>query len=190
MKLTKCRIKADDCELLYTKWSISQKCCNNPLCALELVRLDKEKKQRKQYKEAKIKAKTSTDYANELQDLVNKYVRLRDSLCGCISCSKPYTWKGQWHASHFRSRGAASAIRFNLWNIHKSCSVCNNWKSGNLSEYEPRLREKIGDIKVDWLRTQNQVVKYDVDYLKRFIAIVKRKIKLKTKQLQGGNSGY
>jgi len=112
----------------------------------------------------------------EAQAIINRYVRLRDKDLGCISCDKPAAWQGQWHASHFRSVGASSATRFNLWNIHKSCSICNNWKSGNLSEYEPRLRAKIGDEKVDWLRTQNQRAEYSIEYLKRLIKIFKRKI--------------
>jgi hypothetical protein len=116
------------------------------------------------------------------QQVVNQYVRLRDGKEGCISCNRGAEWGGQWHASHFRSVGAASAIRFNLWNIHKSCSICNNWKSGNLSEYEPRLRAKIGDQKVDYLRTQNQTVTYSIEYLQRVIKVAKKGIKRLTRQ--------
>jgi hypothetical protein len=119
--------------------------------------------------------KTRSEWAAEAQREVNRYVRLRDVHLGCVSCDKPANWDGQWHASHFRSVGAASAVRFNLWNIHKSCSVCNNWKSGNLSEYEPRLRQKIGDEKVDWLRSQNQLTTYSIEYLKRLKAVMKKK---------------
>lgn len=157
-------------------------CC--PACALVLARNVTEKnlakakaEDRKKTKEKLEKMKTRKDWADEAQAVVNKYVRLRDAHFGCVSCDKPAAWPGQWHASHFRSRGAASAIRFNLWNIHKSCSICNNWKSGNLSEYEPRLRKKIGDQKVDWLRTQNQQSNFTIEYLKRLKAIMSKKIK-------------
>jgi len=101
-----------------------------------------------------------------------------------VSCDKPATWDGQWHASHFRSVGAASAVRFNLWNIHKACSVCNNWKSGNLSEYEPRLTIKIGADKVEWLRTQNQVISYSVNYLTRIKTVFAKKAKRLQTRLQ------
>jgi hypothetical protein len=121
------------------------------------------------------KLKTRTQWASEAQKEVNRYVRLRDVHLGCVSCDKPANWDGQWHASHFRSVGAASAVRFNLWNIHKSCSVCNNWKSGNLSDFEPRLREKIGNQKVDWLRTQNKRAHYSIEYLKRLKYVMKKK---------------
>ena len=121
--------------------------------------------------------------ADRAQAAVNEYVRLRDYRDGCISCEKPYTWPGQWHASHFRSRGAASGLRFHLWNIHKSCSQCNNYASGNIAEYTPRLIEKIGQDKVDWLKAQNQVRKYDRDYLERLRAIFAKKARRLKKRL-------
>ena len=111
------------------------------------------------------------------QAIVNKIVRLRDRHLPCCSCDRPASWDGQWHASHLRSVGAASAVRFNLWNIHKGCSVCNNHLSGNLAEYLPRIRARIGDDKVDWLYRQNQIASYDIDYLKRFKAVMGKKLK-------------
>lgn len=175
MRLTKCKI----CRTPFEKKSISHKVCS-PECALELLQRDKAKKLRQERLILKEKCRSRRDWLKIAQEQVNKYVRLRDAHLGCISCNKPATWNGQWHASHFRSVGAASSIRFNLWNIHKSCSICNNWKSGNLSEYEPRLRAKIGDKKVDHLRAQNQVVTYSIAYLQRLIKIAKKKIKMLT----------
>lgn len=134
-------------------------------------------KDKRETKQKLIAMKSKATWAKEAQSAVNKYVRLRDAHLGCVSCDKPASWIGQWQASHFRSVGAATAVRFNLWNIHKSCSVCNNWKSGNLSEYEPRLREKIGPEKVDWLRTQNQLSAYSVEYLERIKIIFTKRAK-------------
>ena len=139
-------------------------------CALKIPALER-KAERAATNARRDKIKTRTDWAKEAQEQVNRYVRLRDHHLGCISCDKPASWPGQWHASHFRSVGAASAVRFHLWNIRKSCSVCNNWKSGNLSEYEPRLRALIGDERVDWLRAQNQRAEYSVAYLQRLKAV-------------------
>jgi hypothetical protein len=151
-------------------------------CAMPYVRSIKAeaKADLKRRKEA---VKPRSKWLQEAQQAVNKYVRLRDASKGCVSCDKPASWDGQWHASHFRSVGAASAVRFHLWNIHKSCSVCNNWKSGNLSEYEPRLRALIGDDKVDWLRAQNQRSEYGIDYLKRLKAVFAKRAN-RLKQLQ------
>lgn len=168
------------CKSQYTKSRMGQVVCC-PECAMTLARSKNAKAEKVEITRARRAAvarlKTRSDWMKEAQAEVNKYVRLRDAGLGCISCDKPANWGGQWHASHFRSVGAASSVRFNLWNIHKSCSVCNNWKSGNLSEYEPRLREKIGNEKVDWLRTQNQLSTYSIEYLKRLKTIFKKRAK-------------
>jgi endogenous inhibitor of DNA gyrase (YacG/DUF329 family) len=128
--------------------------------------------------------KPRSKWLEEAQREVNKYVRLRDAGLPCVSCGRSASWQGQWHASHFRSVGAASAVRFHLWNIHKACSICNNWKSGNLSEYEPRLRERIGNEKVDWLRTQNHRAVYPVEYLKRLKAVFAKRCRRAELRLQ------
>ena len=147
-------------------------CC--PDCAQALARRNREKAEKRaatierQKTRAALEAlKSRADWLREAQAAVNRYVRLRDRKKGCISCDRPATWDGQWHASHFRSVGAASAVRFNLWNIHKACSVCNHHLSGNLAAYRPRLVALIGQKRVDWLDSQNQVVRHDIEYLKK-----------------------
>jgi len=179
MKGKKCK----HCGETFTPSRSMQQACSI-FCAVALVEKLNQKRaaksdrqDKKAVREKLEKLKTRKEWADEAQVVVNKYVRLRDAHLGCVSCDKPASWDGQWHASHFRSRGAASAIRFNLWNIHKSCSICNNWKSGNLGEYEPRLREKIGNEKVDWLRTQNQQADFSIEYLKRLKKVFSQKIK-------------
>lgn len=171
------------CKTKFKPAKMGQKVCS-PACAIALapamrIKADKaaKVKDRRETKVKLNKLKSKAQWAKEAQTEVNKYVRLRDAHLGCVSCDKPASWDGQWHASHFRSVGAATAVRFNLWNIHKSCSVCNNWKSGNLSEYEPRLRKKIGVEKVDWLREQNQLSAYSVEYLKRLKNIFSKRTK-------------
>lgn len=148
----------------------------SPICASRLVKAAK-KEEAERTKARKAALKTKRKWADELQAIVNKYVRLRDRNLPCCSCDRPASWDGQWHASHFRSVGAASGLRFHLWNIHKGCSICNNHKSGNLEGYVPRLVEKIGQEKVDWLYTQNGIVRHEVEYLARFIRIMRKKVK-------------
>ena len=177
--MKKCR----HCRSEFTPVRPMQKACS-PTCALELARAVRLKAERKEDRVKREKMKRRSDWLAECQAVVNKYVRLRDAHLGCVSCDRPASWDGQWNASHFRSVGAASAVRFHLWNIHKACSICNNHKSGNLSEYEPRLREKQGDAKVDWLRTQNQRADYPVEYLKRLKAVFSRKVRRLEKRME------
>lgn len=153
-----------------------------PVCARRKVEAAK-KQERTQDREKREKLKRRKDWLDECQTIVNKYVRLRDRHLGCCSCDKPATWDGQWHASHFRSVGAASAIRFHLWNIAKSCSVCNNHLSGNLASYRPRMIKKLGEEKVAWLDSQNQVVRYDIVYLKRLKAVMAKKVRRLEKRI-------
>ena len=181
--------KCKQCKQVFAKRMPLQYVCDAK-CAIAYasVLADKNKrlegvKMRRETKLAKEKLKNKSDWAKEAQQWVNKYVRLRDKHLGCCSCDKPAGWHGQWHASHFRTTKAASAIRFNLWNIHKGCSVCNNWLSGNIGDYETKLRIKIGDKKVDWLKSQNQPAPYSIDYLKRLKGIFKKKCALIEKRL-------
>ena len=173
--------KCKSCGQKFTPQRPMQQACSIP-CAVDLANKAKAKavkvraqKERKEIKAKKESLKSRADWAREAQTAVNRYVRLRDAKNGCVSCDKPANWQGQWHASHYRSVGAAGNLRFHLWNIHKACSVCNNHLSGNLAEYEPRLRAKIGDEKGDWLRGQNGPVKYSIDYLKRIKAVFTKK---------------
>jgi hypothetical protein len=152
-----------DCSVTYAMASVEKK------KRLETLKTKRETKE-------KLEAiKPLRKWESEAQQWVNKYVRLRDRNLGCITCDKPAHWHGQWHASHYRTTKAASAVRFNLWNIHKSCSICNNFLSGNLGEYEGRIREKIGNEKVDWVKAQNHTIRYSVEYLKRLKGVFKKK---------------
>lgn len=153
-------------------------------CAADYVMAQGAKRERLQAKASRAETrmrkeavKTRQQWLVEAQSVVNRYVRLRDKDKPCCSCDRPASWDGQWHASHFRSVGAASAVRFNLWNIHKGCSICNNHLSGNIEGYRPRLIERIGVEKVDWLLAQNQLIRYDIEYLKRLKEVFAKKVR-------------
>ena len=117
------------------------------------------------------------DRLKATEQLVNRYVVLRDRHDGCISCEKGAHWDGVWHASHFKSVGSNSALRFNLSNIHKSCSQCNVFRAGNIAVYEPRLAQKIGSERVEFLKHADRSRIYTTEYLMRLSSIMRRKIK-------------
>jgi hypothetical protein len=123
------------------------------------------------------KLKSRAKWEDECRKIVQKIARIRDKDDGCISCDLPATWDGQWHGSHFRSHGAASAVQLHLWNIHKSCSACNLHKSGNLENYRPRLIDKIGQDRVDWLMAQNGTFKPPMDYYPRFKRVMGKRLR-------------
>ncbi len=153
-----------------------------PVCALTFAKSARAKAEKvrliRDRRETKVKLRELEPIARlekRAEAAVNAYVRVRDRDKGCISCDRPANWDGQWHASHFRSVGAASAVRFHLWNIHKGCSICNHHLSGNIAEYTPRLVALRGQECVDWLKSQNQVVRYSREYLERLRAVFAKK---------------
>ncbi|KXK67444.1 hypothetical protein BC89_31720 [Pseudomonas monteilii] len=177
------KCKAPGCGKPFKPTMTTQKVCSIA-CALAMSKDSKVQKvaakaitrqAREDLKARREKLKSRAEYAKEAQAAINRYVRLRDAHLGCISCSKPASWQGQWHCSHFRSVGAAPHLRFNLWNMNKSCSACNNFLSGNIMAYRPALIEKIGQAKVDWLECNSDVARHDIPYLRRVKAVFSKK---------------
>lgn len=143
----------------------------SPDCALEVARKRvpsiQKRKEIAERKQAKDRVKTRSEWLKEAQAAVNAYVRQRDSGRGCVSCDKPDDGSHQRHASHYRSVKACSALRFNPRNIHSSCAQCNTHLSGNLIEYRRRLVERFGQDEVEWLESQNGIVRYTIEQLKQ-----------------------
>lgn len=130
------------------------------------------------------KQKTPTKHESECRAIVQKIARIRDRNDGCISCHMGADYQGMWHGSHFRPAGNNAAVQFHLWNIHKSCAQCNVFKGGNLGAYRPRLVEKIGADRVEWLESQNHPVKTNVAYLTRFKAVMGKRLRRIEKRLK------
>lgn len=169
------------CHSAFMPARLMQSVCS-PMCAKRQV-YAKRLEEKQADKAAREKLKRTAKWEEECRRIVQKIARIRDRNDGCISCHLPASWGGQWHGSHFRSHGAASAVQFHLWNIHKSCSSCNRDKGGNLEGYRPRLIEKIGQEKVDWLLSQNQIVRHDVDYYKKFKRVMGKRLRRLEKRI-------
>lgn len=146
-----------------------RKAAKAALMAAKVERAEDRKKREQQ--------KTIPQIEEDCRRIVQKIARIRDKDDGCISCELPSSWDGQWHGSHFRSHGAASAVQFHLWNINKACWICNKLYSGRINQYEPKLIEKIGQDRVDWLKAQNHLVRNTRDYLARFKAVMGKRLR-------------
>ena len=188
MKPTKCKIKADGCEGSYIKWSITQKCCSNPACAIELMKRDKEKKARKAHREAKIEAKPRREWIAKAQQTFNAFIRARDKNDPCIDCGQyPKVigkYGGDWDAGHFLTVGAFPELRFNEDNCHKQMKSCNagsgkyTHKGKTVSEgYRTRLIDKIGLERVEWLEGPHDPAKWTIEQLKEIILTYRKKLK-------------
>ena len=167
------------CRLLFVPRSITHKACG-PSCAQVVAEGERKAQERKADRARKQALKSRQDHIKDAQAAINAWVRLvRDREDGCISCDKPATWHGQWHASHYASVGASPATRFDPANIHKSCSVCNNILSGNIRAYRPRLIEKIGIAEVDRLEGHQPFRKWHEAELVAIKDEYRRKLKAK-----------
>ena len=123
-------------------------------CAIALTEIKRQKKSEKEHRERKKALKPISHWLNETQKVFNEYIRLRDHNEPCISCGQLDS--PEWCAGHFRTRGAASQLRFNEDNIHKQCNRhCNMGLSGNIANYRPRLIAKIGITRVEALENNN-----------------------------------
>lgn len=144
------------------------------------------KKERKIFRERKEKLKTVGDYTKEAQASINKYIRLRDDGKPCISCGSLPEQKlgGTMDAGHYRSRGSAGHLRFNVFNIHAQCVKCNRYNSGNAVDYRISLIKKIGLDRVEKLENDNSPRKFTIEYLKRVKKIFNKKYRVYAKRFR------
>lgn len=163
------------CSTEYIPRSSLQKVCHNYKCALEFNRQadaeiadrknrKREKEERAEWRKRKEAVKPLKHWEDATQRVVNDYIRERDRDLPCISCG---TWNTvQWEAGHFRSRGAASHLRYNEDNIHKQCHRCNAELSSNAILYRIALVEKIGLERVEALENNNTPHRFTREELK------------------------
>lgn len=141
----------------------------------------KVKREKKEWAIRKESIKPIDKWLKEAQASVNKYIRARDKGKPCISCgkisNKEFMTGSNIDAGHYRSRGAASHLRFNLLNIHAQCVKCNRFGSGMVRDYRINLIKRIGLDNVEKLEHDNSVRKFDVEYLKRIKRIFNRRAK-------------
>lgn len=131
----------------------------------------------KRDRERKMAVKPLSYWMRRAQAAVNAYIRARDSGQPCISCGKPDDGSHQRHASHYRSVGGHQVLRFCELNIWASCSVCNNYLSGNLVPFRAALVAKIGLDKVEFLEGPHEPKRYRKEDYQAIEAEYKAKLK-------------
>lgn len=182
------RKKCKQCEKLFQPLRQMQPCCS-PECAVEYVKdkdnrkkvIEKAQKDDRRETKAKLRQLGRSDRSKAekaAQAAFNKYIRERDKDLPCISCGRHH--EGQYHAGHYKTRGAHKELALNELNCHKQCAPCNNHLSGNLVNYRINLIEKIGLDKVEWLEGPHEPKKYTVDELWD----IEKQYKQKLKELQ------
>jgi len=139
--------------------------------------------ERKAHRQKKADLKPLKDWEDMTQRVVNDYIRQRDEHLPCISCG---TWDTvQWEAGHFRSRGAASHLRYFEDNISKQCHRCNVQLSGNQQQYRINLIAKIGPERVEALESNNEPQRYTREELETLRAHYRQKTRELIRQREG-----
>ena len=184
MKPNPRKCKAKGCGIAFTP-SRSFQCWCSPDCAVSIAAAKKEKvEQRKRSDERKAdrakreQMKTKPQLEAEVEQEMNRYVRLRDYSKGCISCGRafnPTSIGGSCDAGHYRSKGSAKHLRFDERNVHGQCKYCNDHLASNPIGYRRGLIERIGINAVEALESDQDLRKYTKDELREMKATYRRK---------------
>ena len=146
-------------------------------CAIDYANDKNLKERRKDTRKRKQALKTRSDWLREAEMACNAYIVYRDRNDPCISCGtmKPDI---QYAAGHYKTKGAHPELRFHPMNIHKQCNKnCNLHLSGNISNYRPKLIEKIGISQVEWLEGPQQPQNWTIEDAKEIKQYYKEQLK-------------
>ena len=137
-------------------------------------------------KETKLKLdalQTKPQLVKKAQTAFNAYIRARDRGKTCISCDTPLgNEPNTFDAGHYRSVGSAPHMRFVEDNVHGQCKRCNNWLSGNHTEYRKRLLERIGQHRLEQIENDNVLRKYTKEALEEIAKQYREEARRLTKE--------
>ena len=129
--------------------------------------------------------KRKPDLMREADQAFAAYIRERDRQAGhpCISSGRPLDWASgnQVDAGHYRSRGAASHLRYHPDNCHAQSKYENRHRAGNAVEYRVGLIARIGLAAVEALEADNRVHHWTHDELRAIRDEYRAKLKQLTK---------
>ena len=108
------------------------------------------------------------------------WVRARDAGLPCICCGETAKSSsltgGEWDAGHYRSRGAASHLRYHEDNCHAQLKQCNR-RGWDLASYRANLIGRIGLERVEALEQDNRTHKWTRDELREIRDTYRRKLR-------------
>lgn len=142
------------CKGEFIPFSTTARVCS-PTCALEWNRqkdikaaAKQKRKERSITMQKRKELMTRTEWYSRLQTLVNQYViHVRDVGKPCCTCGTENNIK--YDAGHLFTRKARPDIRFDLFNIHKQCSIqCNQHGSGMRHEYKLFIVDTYGPLEL------------------------------------------
>jgi hypothetical protein len=168
-------MKCKNCKDVFTPVRFNQKFCFESDCVKVWVELEKAKQWKAKKKLLKNELETLPELMKKAQTIFNKWIRERDKDKPCISCEKPLGTK--YDAGHYFSMGGHKSVTFNEDNVHAQCVTCNQYKHGNLLNYQIGIQQRIGaDRLIELHAKAHEVKKWTKDELKEIIKLYKSKI--------------
>lgn len=170
MKPKRCRI----CKTEFTPRLPLQKVCGLD-CAKSLAVSDRVKAEKRAEVRARKDTRAKLEAMKSIPELMAEadkafcaYIRARDAGQPCICCGKHssgWTRGGEHDGGHYRSRGAASHLRYDERNCHLQLKRCNR-RGFDVASYRANLVRKIGLAAVEALENDNRTHKWTRDELR------------------------
>jgi hypothetical protein len=168
--------RCKNCKEKFEPIRFNHKYCLKDECIRAFVAETKEKMWKQTKVRMKNELKTTSDWMKEAQKVFNQYIRLRDKHKPCVSCESKLGSK--YDAGHYFSSGGHKAVTFDEDNVHGQCVACNQYKHGNLLNYQIGIEKRIGAERLLQLHEKaHQTRKYSADELQEIIKTYKQKIK-------------
>ena len=179
------------CRQTYERLRMGQKSCEAIPCA---IASGQARKVREAQKAAKAERKAIRDRKEALRPLqywlkraqkaVNDVRRAEDLAAGygCITCGTHDA--EEWHAGHWISVGASSALRFDPKNIHLQCRQCNYFGGGRAQDYQANLPARIGQAEVDRLKNARREKKWTREECQQIEAEYRAKLRKLSVEVQ------
>ena len=108
------------------------------------------------------------------------WIRARDAGLPCICCGEAAKAAaltgGEWDAGHYRSRGAASHLRYDERNCHAQLKRCNR-RAFDTASYRANLIVRIGLEAVEALEQDNRAHKWTRDELREIRDTYRKKLR-------------
>ena len=143
-------------------------------CAIAIAERKREKQAQQEEARKRRETRQQLESMKGIPELIREadkafcaFIRARDAGKPCICCGRSSSgWSrgGDWDAGHYRSRGAASHLRYHEDNCHSQLKQCNR-RAFDVASYRANLIGRIGLDRVETLENDNAPHKWTRDEL-------------------------
>ena len=155
-------------------------------CAIAIAERKREKQAQQEEARKRRETRQQLESMKGIPELIREadkafcaFIRARDAGKPCICCGRSSSgWSrgGDWDAGHYRSRGAASHLRYHEDNCHSQLKQCNR-RAFDVASYRANLIGRIGLEEVEALEQDNRTHKWTRDELREIRDTYRRKLR-------------